>query len=490
MNNLVTDTAQRTADDFSPFRPPNEEQVFIQREAEKQRQKEAKEAASHLKIWEKKTATSRMPLRRIKDSDVLPAQGDDSCYNFNLQQRGYISAATQIAKSRVQFTRETRPQNISEFIGQKKEMFLVELAHKTIVKEIENLQEKKERTKNALQGSKMNLQDDTVKLQNFIEKDASKTEEQSKQADMKTNERKKIDADIKKLDEHLDAVKGDIDKNQDQLTNFDKSRTFLMDIYRENVPEWHAAKEEDAARKRQALEDEFVNQQGGPPQNFKSAKREREMEEKRAELRQRFAQLLADDMIDLPDDYFDENLYNADVRFITGSPEAVFTKLENKNLERIIENQETEQQLEENSRDFLLLKQETDKKVRELENNKERQGLDLVNQQLLLESLQQQSMMTSADDKKKKKSDDKDEEHEPDIQGLLGKLNDSIRNTYRVLDGSTSMEVLKGKECIDLLQDIEVVLMEFRKVIQVTYEEPGECKTKVEYEEDQRRNER
>ena len=66
---------------------------------------------------------------------------------------------------------------------------------------------------------------------------------------------------------------------------------------------------------------------------------------------------------------------------------------------------------------------------------------------------------------KKKKSDDKDEEHEPDTQGLLGKLNDSIRNTYRVLDGSTSMEVLKGKECIDLLQDIEVVLMEFRKVI-------------------------
>lgn len=118
----------------------------------------------------------------------------------------------------------------------------------------------------------------------------------------------------------------------------------------------------------------------GPQQNFKSAKREREMEEKRAELRQRFAQLLADDMIDLPDDYFDEKLYNADVRFITGSPEAVFTKLENKNLERIIENQDVEQQLEENTRDFDLLKQETDRKVRELENNKERLGLDLVNQ--------------------------------------------------------------------------------------------------------------
>lgn len=57
----------------------------------------------------------------------------------------------------MQFTRETRPQNITEFVNQKKEMFLVELAHKTICKEIENLQEKKERKKNALQGSKTNL---------------------------------------------------------------------------------------------------------------------------------------------------------------------------------------------------------------------------------------------------------------------------------------------------------------------------------------------
>jgi len=43
-----------------------------QREAEKQKKKEAKEAAKHLKIWDKKTATSRMPLRRVKDSDIAP----------------------------------------------------------------------------------------------------------------------------------------------------------------------------------------------------------------------------------------------------------------------------------------------------------------------------------------------------------------------------------------------------------------------------------
>ena len=61
-----------TQENYSPFKPPNEEQVFITREAEKQKKKEAKEASKHLKIWDKKTATSRMPLKRVKDSDIKP----------------------------------------------------------------------------------------------------------------------------------------------------------------------------------------------------------------------------------------------------------------------------------------------------------------------------------------------------------------------------------------------------------------------------------
>jgi hypothetical protein len=104
-------------ENYSPFRPPNEEQVFITREAEKQKKKEEKEAAKHLKIWDKKTATSRMPLKRVKDGDIKAQSNEgEHVYNFNSGQRGYISAAMQIAKSRVQFPRESRPQNINEFV--------------------------------------------------------------------------------------------------------------------------------------------------------------------------------------------------------------------------------------------------------------------------------------------------------------------------------------------------------------------------------------
>lgn len=191
-----------------------------------------------------------------------------------------------------------------------------------------------------------------------------------------------------------------------------------MNIYRENTPEWHQEKVAREHRERQKLEDEFVQSQLGPvAQQYKSAKREREIKEREKELRERFAQLLADDMIDLPDDYFDEKLYSEDVNFITGSAEAVFSKLENKNLDRIIETQDTEQQFEENRRDFELFEKEIEDEVATLSSNKVRLEQQLVDQTIMLETLEKESMMNKQEDKKKKKKDEKDdeEEKEPDI---------------------------------------------------------------------------
>ena len=185
---------------YSPFRPPNEEQVFITREAEKQRKKEAKEAAKHLKIWDKKTATSRMPLQRVKDGDIKPITSDENVYNFSSTQRGYISAAMQIAKSRVQFPREQRPQNISEFIDQKKEMFLVELSYNTIKKEIKDIDIKKKNKAFALKDSSDQLAKDKDKLIQFIMADKQKTDHRCKEADNAKFERTNAETSLKKID--------------------------------------------------------------------------------------------------------------------------------------------------------------------------------------------------------------------------------------------------------------------------------------------------
>ena len=70
----------------SPFRPPNDEEVFVTRETEKQKRKEEKEMAKNRKIWEKNTATTAAPLRRVRDRDISPGEHDPKKKNFNMKQ--------------------------------------------------------------------------------------------------------------------------------------------------------------------------------------------------------------------------------------------------------------------------------------------------------------------------------------------------------------------------------------------------------------------
>ncbi len=59
---------------ISPFRLPNDEEVFIFRESEKNKKMEVKRKNLGLKIWDKKTASCRNPKRLFRnyiDEDEL-----------------------------------------------------------------------------------------------------------------------------------------------------------------------------------------------------------------------------------------------------------------------------------------------------------------------------------------------------------------------------------------------------------------------------------
>ena len=138
---------QRTAfesdledDGGSPFKPPNDEEVFLTRETEKQKKKDAKEKSKNMKIWDKKTASNRAPLRRVHEHDIeLPEKRDNTAL-YNGYQRSNISAAMHITRSRIQNARDEGVQNIHEYIEQKKEMFQAELAFNTVQEEIKDLE--------------------------------------------------------------------------------------------------------------------------------------------------------------------------------------------------------------------------------------------------------------------------------------------------------------------------------------------------------------
>ena len=108
-----------------------------------------------------------------------------------------------IARSRVQFPKEQRAQNVNEFIDQKKEMFLVELSCNTIKEEIEHLEQKKTLKDKALSVSTDQLQKDDDKLTSFIQQDEVTTDNRTKDADAAAQKTKDATMQSKKLDTEI-----------------------------------------------------------------------------------------------------------------------------------------------------------------------------------------------------------------------------------------------------------------------------------------------
>ena len=146
-----------------------------------------------MKIWDKKTASNRAPLRRVHEHDIeLPEKRDNTAL-YNGYQRSNISAAMHITRSRIQNARDEGVQNIHEYIEQKKEMFQAELAFNTVQEEIADLEHRQSKRANALALSKTELDDDKLELMEFViddnkTKKIKKDREQGRKAERQTRD--------------------------------------------------------------------------------------------------------------------------------------------------------------------------------------------------------------------------------------------------------------------------------------------------------------
>ena len=234
----------------SPFKRPDDKDVFLARDTEKQKRMEAKEKAKNLKIWDKKTATSRLPLKKFRDAEIPPSDTDRHVFILTSKEKDVIDAAKNICKARVQFPKDQRSQNAYEFIEQKKEMFLVQLSHNTIQvlsllilscfkqfknnillkKEIELLNTKVENKQQALEKSATQLNEDEKIVRNYVEKDNDVTKSLESQADDQQKDRKKKEEEIKNIDSQIQNLRSEYQKNIDALENLQDHKTFLLKI--------------------------------------------------------------------------------------------------------------------------------------------------------------------------------------------------------------------------------------------------------------------
>jgi len=69
--------------EVSPFRVPNDEEVFLTREKEKLKRASLKRIQSAKPIWEKNTASSSVPRIKIRDEDIEPLEINLEAPNYN-----------------------------------------------------------------------------------------------------------------------------------------------------------------------------------------------------------------------------------------------------------------------------------------------------------------------------------------------------------------------------------------------------------------------
>ena len=82
--------------------PNNDEQVYMMREKQKQNQEKLRRINSAKPIWQKKTATSSMPLQRVRDHDIEPTltNMDEPTILHNAEERKLIAEAKSITRAR------------------------------------------------------------------------------------------------------------------------------------------------------------------------------------------------------------------------------------------------------------------------------------------------------------------------------------------------------------------------------------------------------
>ena len=137
--------------------------------------------------------------------------------------------------------------NMSTFIQQKRDMFLLHMSLTTKRHEIDKLEEKAAMKEEALKKSELMLEEDAMRFDAFLKENDRKAHESLKRADRESKEKNERIVDIKKLNAEIGKVDSEMNKYEEQLVNCIRYKQFLDGL---TEPEWLAREEKRKEDKR------------------------------------------------------------------------------------------------------------------------------------------------------------------------------------------------------------------------------------------------
>jgi len=168
----------------------------------------------------------------------------------------------------------------------------------------------------------------------------------------------------------------------------------------------------------------------------------------------KFEMLMREDLIDLPEDFFDEELYYKDPNDLNN----IFSELEEKNLYLIHMSQEVEHSLENQKQHYQILQEKLGREMNVHQKNKRMLEEQIAESQKNLHELKKRSsantISTSGTDKSKGKDG---EESDINIDEILFDLKRDILRVYqKTIDPHAD---LNAKQTLDILTVISLTLI-------------------------------
>jgi hypothetical protein len=215
----------RSSGNVNPFTMPTDEEVFILRDEEKRQKALERERMKYKRVHEKTTWSARIGSAKLNTMDDL-----DGSEGRSEARSAHADVQMPVVEKRVK-------DNMTKYIMKKRKMGLARMSLATKRQEIKKLDEEAERAEKRITQMEEQLRETQGKFRAFLQHSEMEQVEAFKRAENETKAKQEKIQEIKKLSAQISQIETDKKKNEDQLTECLKFKTFL-DLLA--APQWFA----------------------------------------------------------------------------------------------------------------------------------------------------------------------------------------------------------------------------------------------------------
>eukprot|EP01035_Chromulina_nebulosa_P021547 gene21547-27899_t len=383
---------------------------------------------------------------------------------------------------------------MTEFVGKKREMFLVQMSLDTKREEIRKLEEKAQMKEEALQRSEQMLEEDAMRFDAFLKENDKKAHDAIKKAEEETKKKQEKTQEIKKYTQQIQSLNSEMSKHKEALEDCLRYKNFLDQL---TPPEWFEKHKQSLIDKQNKIRNERYQEK------YKSWEKSRKklIEQHRKELdikkelkKERNRRLgkieeddddepeskvvippaprLEDEFVEMPEE--EVPMYFKDPQQLMD----IFSALEEQDLFLIQNGQETERSLEELQHIFKETKISMDYRTSQLD-----EQIYELKQQIALEEARMKLLLNKNINSLNVDISNETTQNQIEKEKLLNLLNTKVRYVYEECGFDASSRPSTLFMLSQLESRLELLLTEIEKM-------PDDYIIKSEKEKEKKRRER